>query len=86
VPVDPHRGGPGKLPLLAPVDCLDRIAELEARPSLDLDERHRPVAFCDQIDVTVPVPKSPLQYAPPVVSKPSLRHSLSYFAEFLPRR
>ena len=86
MPVDPDRRRPGKLPLLAPMDRLDRVTELEARASLHFDERHRPVALRDEVDVAVPVSKSPLQYAPAAMSKPSLRHSLSYFAELLPRR
>ena len=86
MPVDPDRRGPGKLPLLAPMHRLHRVAELQTRTGLHFDERHRPIALRYEIDVAMPVPKSPLQYAPAAMPKPSLRHSLSHLAELLPRR
>jgi hypothetical protein len=63
-----------------------RVAELQGRASLHFDERHRSVALRNEINVAVPVPKSPLQYTPAAMSKPTLRHPLSHLAELLPRR
>ena len=86
VPVDPHRRRPGELALLPPMDRFHRISKLEASAGFHFHKRDRSVPFRDEIDVAVAVAESSLQNAPAPTPEPSLRYSLSHFAEFLPRR
>ena len=86
MPVDPDRRRTHQLALLSPVHGLYRIGKTVPSPSLDLHERHQSISLRNQIDVSMAAPEPPLQHAPPTPTEPSLGHSLSHLAEFLPCR
>jgi len=86
MPIDPDPRGAAQLPLLPPVDRLDRTAEPRAASSLDLDERYHPVSLDHEIDVPVPAAEATLYHPPPPSPKPPLRDPLPQLAECLPGR
>ena len=69
---DPDLRGAAELTLLAPVDCLDRIPELEPRPRLHFHEDDRLPLLGHDIDVpmTVTVPPRP---DPPTLAREPAR-------------
>ena len=84
VAVDPDPGGPAQLTPFPPTDRLHRLAELEAFPSLHLDERDDPMPLGDQIDVAVAGPKAPVDDLPAVALQPPFGDPLAQKPEPLP--
>lgn len=83
MPVHPHPGGTTQLPLLPPVDRLDRPAEPLSPTSLDLDERHDSFQLDHEIDVPVPAPEPALHHSPAPLPEPSLRYPLAQLPQCL---
>jgi hypothetical protein len=84
VAIDPDHGRALQFPLFAPVNCLNRTAELCATAGFYLDKRHQTIPFDHQIDVAMAVSKPALDHAPAPPSQPSLRDSFSELAKDLP--
>ena len=84
--IDPDASRPGQLPLLSPMNRPDRPAELVTLPGFDLDERHRPFAPDDEVDVSSSVLEPAVDHDPAIPPKPSLRDPLPKFSERLPGR
>lgn len=86
VAVDPDLGGFRQLLLLPPVDCFHRVTEPVSSSRLHLDERNRPLAFDDEVDVAMAGAKAPLKHSPTRASEPPLRDALAELSECLPGR
>lgn len=80
---DPHQSGATQLPLLLPVDCLDRIPEVRPGPGLHLHERYEALALCDDVYVAVAVAEPPVAYGPALPHQPARRYALAKLTEFL---
>jgi len=64
VPRDPDRSRPHELPLLPPVDSLDRVPKVLPTTRLDLYERYQPFPLRYQIEVPVSIPEASIQDSP----------------------
>jgi hypothetical protein len=72
--------------LFTPVNRFDRISEVPPLSRLYFDERNGALTFDHEIDVPMPTSESPLNDAPPVPPKPSLRDAFSQHPKRLPGR
>lgn len=86
VAIDPDHGRALQLFLFAPVNCLNRTAELAATPGLHFNEGHHPLPLDDQIDVAMAATKPALNHPPASLPEPPLRDSFPEFAKRLPGR
>ena len=86
VAIDPDHGRALQFPLFAPVNCLNRTAELRATAGFYLDKRHQPFPFDDEIDVTMAIAKAALHHTPTTPPQPSLSDPLPECAKGLPDR
>ena len=86
VAIDPDQGRALQFPLFAPVNCLDRTAELRATAGFHLNKRHQTIPLHHEIDVAMTVSKPTLHHAPAATPEPSLRDSFSELAKGLPSR
>jgi len=69
--VDPDLRRSRKLSALSPADRFNRAAEIVGATSFNLDEDNRVVAFCNQVDITVPTPKSATHHSPSLPLQPT---------------
>jgi hypothetical protein len=86
VAIDPDQGRALQFPLFAPVNCLNRTAELRATAGFHLNKSDQTIPLDHEIDVAMSVAEAALHYAPPTPTKPSLRDSLSELAKGLSSR
>jgi hypothetical protein len=84
VAIDPDLGRPGQLPLLSPVDSLDRAAEVVALAGLDLHEHHGPSLLDHQVDIPLSVGEPVIDHSPPLPDQPPRRDTLPEYPECLP--
>ena len=75
--IDPNLGRPAEFPTFPVVDCLDWRPERRSSSSLDLDERHDPIATHDEVDVPMTAPKPMRDYDPSIATQPARRDSLT---------
>ena len=84
VPVDPDPSRTAELTPLSPADRLDRFAEFQAFPRLDLDEGDDAMTLRHEVDVAVAGPEPPIHDLPAVPLQPSLGDPLAQKPELLP--
>jgi hypothetical protein len=73
--------GSRHLTLLSPVNCSQRSAKPLRHPRLDLNERNQAslgtIASYNEVQITMPAPKTTLENLPPTFCKPPLRYPLT---------
>jgi hypothetical protein len=84
--IDPDQGRALQFPLFAPVNCLNRTAELRATAGFHLNKCHQSVAFDHQVDIATTISEPALHHAPTATAKPPLRDSLPELSKGLSSR
>jgi hypothetical protein len=83
VTIDPDVRALREFALFSVIHGLDGITELTSLPRLHFDEGDELVTLGDEVDITAPVPKTPIHDPPSLSGEPSGRDPLANVAEAL---